>query len=238
MDLSKRLQMVAGLVTKGNVVADVGCDHAYISIYLVENKVAPHTIALDVNQGPLQRATENILAFGYENDITTRLSDGLAKLTPGEADSIVIAGMGGALMIRILSEGEASVRAAKELILQPQSEIERVREYLHKRGYTITKENMCIDEGKFYTVLYVLPQAPWGSYFSKEEDKVFLKYGELLLKERHPILKDFLDKEYNMAQDILLALEKQTSEKSRARILELKEEMALMKEALQYYHNV
>ena len=154
MNLSKRLRMVADCVTKGNVVADVGCDHAYISIYLVERKVAPRTIALDVNEGPLLRAQENILSYGLENLITTRLSDGLHKLKPKEADSIIIAGMGGPLMIKILEEGSECVKAAKELILQPQSEIWRVREYLHNLNFEITKEDMCIDEGKYYTVLY------------------------------------------------------------------------------------
>lgn len=162
MNLSKRLRMVADCVTKGNVVADVGCDHAYISIYLVEGKIAPKTIALDVNEGPLLRAQENIASYGFESLISTRLSDGLHKLKPNEVDSIVIAGMGGPLMIRILEEGSECVKTAKELILQPQSEIWRVREYLHNLNFEITKEDMCIDEGKYYTVLHARPQSLWG----------------------------------------------------------------------------
>ena len=95
MQLSHRLTTVAEFVTKGNKVADIGCDHAHTSIYLVEKGIAASSIAMDVNKGPLQRANENISRFGFEGRITTRLSDGAKELTPGEADTLLISGMGG-----------------------------------------------------------------------------------------------------------------------------------------------
>lgn len=103
MQLSKRLQAVVNLITRGAKVADVGCDHAYISIYMVEKNLASKVIAMDVNRGPLERAKENIRCCHYDNQIETRLSDGLQELKPGEADTLLIAGMGGALMQRILT---------------------------------------------------------------------------------------------------------------------------------------
>ena len=120
MQLSLRLKTVADSVTGGNRVADVGCDHAYIAIHLAENNIAPRVVAMDVNKGPLSKAMENIEIRGLEDRIETRLSDGLARLNPGEADTVVIAGMGGALMVRILTEGESALYVVKELILQPQ----------------------------------------------------------------------------------------------------------------------
>ena len=135
MQLSLRLKTVADSVTGGNRVADVGCDHAYIAIHLAENNIAPRVVAMDVNKGPLSKAMENIEIRGLEDRIETRLSDGLARLNPGEADTVVIAGMGGALMVRILTEGESALKEVKELILQPQSEIFLVRRHLHTNGY-------------------------------------------------------------------------------------------------------
>ncbi len=262
MNLSKRLRMVADCVTKGNVVADVGCDHAYISIYLVEGKVAPGTIALDVNEGPLLRAQENIVSYGFESLISTRLSDGLHKLEPKEADSIVIAGMGGALMIRILEEGSECVKAAKELILQPQSEIWRVREYLHNLNFEITKEDMCIDEGKYYTVLHAQPQPLWGcaalpqplwgcgaalsredlgsfceekEAVTKDTKRLYNRYGRYLLEKKHPVLLQFLEKERAKAYQIKQDLEHNSTLKSRERYTELIKEIKILEDALQYY---
>ncbi|MCD8397951.1 MAG: class I SAM-dependent methyltransferase [Lachnospiraceae bacterium] len=105
MQLSKRLAAVADMVTPGLVLADIGTDHAYIPIYLVERQRIPRAIAADVNRGPLARASAHIREHALENEIETRLSDGLAEFSPGEAQSIVIAGMGGALTIRILENG-------------------------------------------------------------------------------------------------------------------------------------
>ena len=106
MELSKRLQAVAGLVTAGSRLADIGTDHAYIPIYLARSGKIPEAVAMDVNRGPLERAEENIRAYELEDRIKTRLSDGFSALEQGEADSAVIAGMGGGLMSRILKEGE------------------------------------------------------------------------------------------------------------------------------------
>lgn len=105
MQLSKRLAAVADMVTPGLVLADIGTDHAYIPIYLVEQQIIPRAIAADANRGPLARASAHIREHALEEKIETRLSDGLAAFSPEEAQSIVIAGMGGALTIRILENG-------------------------------------------------------------------------------------------------------------------------------------
>ena len=135
MQISKRLETVAGMVTSGRTVADIGTDHAYIPIYLIQENRAECAVAMDVNRGPLQRAKEHILQYGLEDRIDTRLSDGLAALSAGEADSVIIAGMGGPLTVRILEEGADRLENCAELILQPQSEIGLVRSYLQEKGW-------------------------------------------------------------------------------------------------------
>ena len=119
MELSKRLKAVADMVGTGSVLADIGTDHAYIPIWLVSRGSVPRAVAMDVNEGPLKRAQENILQNGLEEKIETRLSDGFKALAPGEADTAVIAGMGGGLTVRILKNGMEVVRSLKECILQP-----------------------------------------------------------------------------------------------------------------------
>ena len=158
MQLSKRLQAVADSVTKGNRVADVGCDHAYISIYLIQHNIAPHVIAMDINKGPLKRGRENIERLGFSSQIETRLSDGLHQLNPGEADTILIAGMGGALTVQILEEGLTSVKKCKELVLQPQSELFLVRKFIEQIEFEIIAEQMLIDDGKYYTIIKAIPK--------------------------------------------------------------------------------
>ena len=105
--ISERLRTAAGLIGEGERLADVGTDHGYVPIYLVERKRIPSAIAMDIRTGPLERAREHIRMYGMEDYIQTRLSDGVAALKPGEADAILIAGMGGGLVIHILESGRA-----------------------------------------------------------------------------------------------------------------------------------
>ena len=115
MELSKRLQAVASLVSDGYRLADIGTDHAFIPISLTESGRIPGAVAMDVNRGPLLRAQANIREHGQEKRIGIRISDGFAALKQGEVDSAVIAGMGGPLMIRILKDGESVVRIIERM---------------------------------------------------------------------------------------------------------------------------
>ena len=153
IQLSKRMDRLAGLVTAGNRLADVGTDHGYIPIALVQSGKIPSAIAMDINQGPLDRARDHIREQHLDTYITTRLSDGLTFLQDGEADTVLIAGMGGALTVHILEGGAHCLASVKELILQPQSEIWLVREWLCEHGYKITDEDIVLDEGKYYPMM-------------------------------------------------------------------------------------
>ncbi len=229
MQLSKRLTAVASLVSQGNRLADIGCDHAHTSIYLVEKKVVPSSIAMDINKGPLERAKENICRYGYEAQITTRLSDGAKELKLGEADTLLISGMGGGLTMKILQESKEVVLAAKELVLQPQSEIGGVRHLLHQMGFQIVEEFMLTEDGKHYTGI----KAKKGEeHYDKE---VYYRYGKLLLKSQNPDLKEFLYYGKQNFGHVVDELSKQTDERNKQRLFELKEELLYIEEALTYY---
>ncbi len=201
--LSQRMQMVADMVSKGNVLADIGCDHGFVSIYLLEKGICPKVIAMDVNEGPLLRAKEHIEERGLSPYIDVRLSDGMEKLLLGEADSILIAGMGGRLVIKILTDCMEKARALKEIVLQPQSELHLVRQFLTDTGFHIIQEDMVKDNGKFYPAMRVTWRGEKDKALSEEE----LWYGPLLLKEKHPVLREYLEKEKakyaQIAEDIV-----------------------------------
>ena len=220
MKLSKRLQAVASLVKEGKCVADIGTDHGYIPIYLVESGICEKAIAMDVNKGPLQRAKEHIKENGLSEKIETRLSDGLAALCPGECDCAVIAGMGGGLVIKILEEGATVAKTMTELILQPQSELEKVRFYLQENQYQVVEEEMVEEDGKYYPMMRV----KWGNRDTYET--IELLYGKYLIQKKHPVLLQYLDKEIRTKTSILEQLMQQDSEKNVGRIEELRKELA------------
>ena len=227
MQLSKRMALLASKVTEGNRLADVGTDHGYIPIVLVQEKKIPSAIAMDVNIGPLNRAQEHIQAYGLDTYIETRLSDGLAKLRAGEADTVLIAGMGGPLTVRILSEGMHCLDSVKELILQPQSDIQQVRAYLSSHQFRIVEEDIVLDEGKFYPVMKVVHGQ------MEEMGEAELSYGKQSLQRSPKVLRQYLKEEIRKTEAVLRALE--TAGKAETeRYAELYDKLTLLKDTLKY----
>ncbi|MCI8750612.1 MAG: SAM-dependent methyltransferase [Lachnospiraceae bacterium] len=196
----ERLKCIASNVKSGGIVADIGCDHAFTSIYLVEEKLARGAIAIDINKEPLKRAWQHIQESGMEEYISVRLSNGARGLKKGEADTILISGMGGALIASILEESINIIKDAKELVLSPQSEIYIVRHFLHDNGFKIVSEEMVKEQGKFYVVIRAVP----GSQHYKDESGYI--YGEYLIENKNKILEEFLLKEQKRTGSILDSL--------------------------------
>lgn len=192
MELSKRLRAIVELVKEGDLPADIGCDHGYVSICLIKERRCSSVIAMDINQGPLYHANENVKREGLNPYIETRLSDGATALEEGEADTLICAGMGGRLVIHIVEEAINRLSGIKTLILQPQSEIWLVRRFLLQHCFFIVKENMVLEEGKYYPMMRAekREKAGYMTYTKAEE-----LYGPLLLKEKHPVLLQYLQKE-------------------------------------------
>ena len=233
MNLSDRLTAVASLITEGNSIADIGTDHGYIPIYMAQNGLTPKAIAMDVNPGPLKRAEYNIRRYCVENIVSVRLSDGLEKLNPGEADTIVIAGMGGILTVKILSENPAVAESAKELILSPHSDVDLVRKYLADKGFCINREKMVLEDGKFYFVL----RAVKGSMTISGECEAL--FGQILLNEKNQTLYSYLIKENEKRRNIIRKMSDSgiKSLNNINRIRELESELEIIREALKYYES-
>ena len=230
MELSKRLQAVADLISSDLTVADVGTDHGYIPIYLIETGKCKKTFAMDVNRGPLLRAKEHIEEHGLESQIETRLSDGVKHLAVGECEAVVIAGMGGALTIKILEDGRSIFKSLREFVLQPQSELHKVREYLLEQGYSIVAEDMVQEDGKFYPMMKVI-NGTSDAYHAIE-----FRYGKLLLLEQNTVLKAFLEKEKQTKKMILQNLQKEDGLHIEVRRKEIEEELEGIEYALQRYY--
>ena len=187
MELSKRLKELVSLIDSGICAADVGCDHGYVSIYLAENNIFEHVIAMDIRTGPLQSAENNIRKYRLDSKIETRLSDGIDQLRKGEADTLICAGMGGELIIHILSQNLDLIGNMKQLILQPQSEIYKVRKFIRDNRFKITAESMIKEDGKYYPMMRVerseedcvlqMENGKHLSYQNAEESEGDFSYG-------------------------------------------------------------
>lgn len=229
MELSFRLKTIAQMITPCQVVADVGCDHGYLSIRLVETTTAARVIAMDVAKGPLSKAEANIKKAGYGDRIETRLSDGVAKLACGEADTVVMAGIGGNLMIRLMEKDKQILDTVSELILSPQSEIEQVRIFLAKHSYIIKEEQMITDDGKDYVVFRV------GHGHMQYEKRCEYKYGRYLLEKKNPVLLKSMKREQQLLLKLKQNLEGVDTKGARQRMEEIADDLQCIEEGLKYY---
>ncbi len=228
MQLSNRLAAVAGLIRTGTRLADIGTDHGYIPIYLVQQGICDSAIAMDIGRGPLERAREHIRLYHLEHKITTRLSDGVQQLKVNEADCMVVAGMGGLLTIHILEHGREVIASMKECVLQPQSHIDRVRKYLWNNEFTIVEEDMILEDGKYYPMMRVIPNQ--RQEVPDELLEVYAQYGQFLVESKHPVLITFLEKEYKNNQKLLIQLKSQVSRKHE-RVEQLEQQARVIRQA-------
>lgn len=234
MKLSGRLQRISEFVTKGNILADIGTDHGYIPIYLVENNVVPYAYACDVKEGPLERAREHIAEHKLEDKIRLRLSNGLEKLEKSEADTILIAGMGGELIIDILKSGKEVLDTAKELIVSPHSEINLVRKYLNSEKYILVEEDMIKDAGKYYVIMKWVKGE--GDSFTEDFSECELLYGKILLRKKNPVLSEYLNNEKNNYYKILSLLDREGKSDVILKKDSIKKRLLTIEEALCFYN--
>jgi tRNA (adenine22-N1)-methyltransferase len=250
--LSKRMMCLANMVTPGKRIADIGCDHALVSIYLVSEGISPKVLAMDIGEGPLEAAKANIEKYGLSESIETRLSDGMSELKPGETDGAVIAGMGGLTIVGILERSLHNIKPGYELVLSPQSDIPLVRRYLREHGFRIIDEDMLSEDGKYYcvikarledTVYFDVDNGRAGSACMKEEkmarttaeDKllqIYDMYGEKLIEKKNPVLKEYLEKQMEKYQGIFCRISKSSGEGAAERMLQIRSELALMEEVI------
>lgn len=188
--LDDRLLLIASMVREDSVVLDVGTDHAYVPIYLIKSGVCRSAVASDINSKPLMKARENAQKFGVFEKISFCLADGIAQIEPeryGVTD-IIVAGMGGELIAKIIDDAEYTRIPGVRLILQPMSSIQELRGYLAEMGYAVISEKLCEVGGKYYTCII-------SEYdgIRREVPPVRLEIGEIEKSESDPLVNGFLD---------------------------------------------
>ena len=210
LPISKRLLCCASMVTPGSRVADIGTDHGYLGIYLLQTGAARHVIACDLRKDPLENARRNAKLFGVDGAMELRLSDGLEKILPDEVDTVVMAGMGGDLIQKILSQCPWRKREGLQFILQPQSAGNVLRRWLCEDGFEIQREEPVQDGHFLYTVMDIrqgepAPLTPGTEYASPA-----------LLASGSPLVGNYLARVENALQETVRGLtnaEKQRPER-------------------------
>jgi len=197
MNLSKRLRIIADCVKYGTL-ADIGCDHGFLPIYLCETGRIRKAAACDVNKNPLKLAERNIREHGFEEYIETRSGNGLSPVKPGEFETCVIAGMGGVLIIEILRNEPEIAGSFRQLILSPQKSVYKLREFLLSGGYGIADERMVFENETYYNIICAEPdgRAANGRPYDERE----LLFGRILIDKKDETLINYLRYEINRTE--------------------------------------
>ncbi|MDE6635483.1 MAG: class I SAM-dependent methyltransferase, partial [Lachnospiraceae bacterium] len=195
----------------------------------VQNNISPHVYAMDVNEGPVLRARENVSLHKCGNQITVIRSDGLGMIKPEYGiKSIIISGMGGNLIIDILKNAGRALDGCEELIVQPQSDVWKVRRYLHESGYSIIDEDMVYEDTKYYVIIKAVPGSErYG------EDWEYL-YGKRLAENKSDVFRKYLADEHKKNENIIGNIER-TDDKTQTQVLcieKLKEKNLLIEHIL------
>ena len=202
--LTKRLETIKNLVNNSKITVDVGTDHGYVPISLITEKRALKVIACDINKGPLNNARANIQKAGLFKKIELRLGGGLVPCETGEADTVIIAGMGGILIKDILEESYIKAQSAEKLILQPMNSQDILREYLINNNFSIKYEHLAIEGEKIYNIMEVVPKKETKDYFKES----FLNFGNPQNFEKNEQFKIYTEKNIKRIERVLTNLKK------------------------------
>lgn len=234
MNLSKRLQTIATYIKRGSYFADIGSDHAYLPAYICLKDPKAKAIAGEVTKGPFERAKETVKTYHLGDQIDVRLGDGLSILHSSEVDTIIIAGMGGSLIVNILEKGKDNLKNIERLILQPNIGEHLVRKWLFENYYNLEAEEILKEKEKIYEIIVAKPSKDMQKdpLYNSNHLKRQLFFGPQLEKERSEI---FLEKWKKQKQQIQSILEQFTEAESKdlERVKNFKEQLKWIQEVVQ-----
>ncbi len=209
--LSPRLKIIADSIEGFETMADIGSDHAYIPIYLVLNNRVKSAIATDVNSGPVEIAKKRLRGSKVEAKVDVRRGNGLQVLKPGEAEVVVIAGMGGILIRDILDKDAEVAESARLLVLQPMRDSDKVRKWLIEHGFDIIDEELVKEQDRIYEVIWAKPVG------KAREAKGLMLVGEKIIEKKHPLAAEYINRKTDELEKVLAALEGMDFESCRER---------------------
>lgn len=222
--LSVRLQAIADYIPLGKTVADIGTDHALLPVYLVTTGVSPRVIGVEKASGPLAVARRNVAGSGLNGSIEIRAGDGLAPLRPGEAQVLVLAGMGGRKIADILGAAPAVIREAETLVLQPQEPVAPTRHWLISNHFLIADETLVEEDGRLYLIIRSVRGEP------EPVDDLLLEIGPLLVARKHPLLSRYLAGIVHRYQQVLVGLNRSDRDELDGRRAAIRAKLERLKE--------
>lgn len=228
MRLDSRLRTVADFVPLGSRVADIGTDHAYLPVYLVESDRAVFAVAGDKNAGPCDAAIRTVQEHGLGEQISVRQGDGLEVLEPGEVDTICIAGMGGTLMAEILGACPDVLKAADSLVLQPMNDASGLRKWLYQHYWHIEDEELALADGRIYEIIL----AKRGR--RKRPSPLMLDIGPVLWEKKGGLLQHHIEAMLFQNRRIAAGMEKSERAKKSRKYKEALENIRALEERLKW----
>ena len=186
MELGARLGAIAAQVGPYHRMADVGTDHAFLPVWLIQNNRITFAVAGDVQPGPLEAARRSVGEAGLEPAISVRLGNGLQVVAPGEVEVVVIAGMGGSTIREILESSPVVVGELRSIVCQPMIGAAILRKWFLANGWEIIEEDLVMEDGRLYEIIVAEP----GKTMPMAE--LLLEIGPLLWRRRHPLLREHL----------------------------------------------
>ena len=218
MKLTDRLLKIASLVTEGKRVADIGTDHGYIPVYLLNQGKVPYAILADVNKGPLENARGEVRHNKLLDKVDLRLGSGIEVLVKGEVDEVIIAGMGGILISELLEAKLEVAHSVDKLILQPMQAQNELRKYLLNNGFEILDEVLVKEDFRIYEIII----AKYTGKNTVVSDEIYYEVGTKLIENKDPLLNEFIDKKIYMYNSIIKKIEGKSSEGIEKKIKESK----------------
>ncbi len=239
--LSERLKIIADNIEKGEAMADIGTDHGFLPLFLICEKICPKVIMADVSRGSLDKARANFVMAGFSEEAGDfRLGSGLRVLEKGEVDTVVMAGMGGRLMIELLQEDFEKTCSFRKFILQPRNGQGDLRHFLAKRGFTIQRELLTDEEGRLCNIIVALPpktagEDPFGGkalWFKRYEPEPEEEYPLALLRENPELGRRLFEMRIAHYENILTGIKIHGDSKSKARMPVIQKKIRHLKEGL------
>ena len=208
--ISERLRYIIDITDNFNVIADIGTDHGYVAVGLLQEKKAHKVISSDISSNSLQKAIDYVKSNYLEDKIDTRVGSGLSVLQADEADAVIIAGMGGVLISKILEDDYDNKFSKKSptLILQPVQQASNLRYYLYENNFDIIDEHYIDDMGKYYHIMIAKKYTQKSkNYMSLQKNKdVFLEYGILNISKKNQLIKNTLQSQIEKNKTLLKKL--------------------------------
>lgn len=226
MDLGERLSAISEFVKQDAKIADIGADHGKLPIYLMQEKKISYAVAVDKNEGPLFSAKENIVRAGLSERIELRLGDGLKSLAPNEVDTIIIAGMGGALITQILTEAPQILETTQNIVLQPMNEGKTVRRWLQKNNWRTENEVLVKEDNRIYEII----SAVHGK--TDELTDMELLFGAKILRDKTELLKERVKEFIHKEKQKISGMEKSENAKNSEEYFMAKNTLEKLEELL------